>query len=94
LTEAESALQRASERKLDIPDTLILRYYIAFLKGDEARMRREAALAKGKPGAEDWMSHLQALVLARSGHLQQARTMSRRAVELARQAAQPERAAM
>jgi tetratricopeptide (TPR) repeat protein len=94
LTEAESALQRASERKLDIPDTLILRYYIAFLKGDEAGMRREAALAKGKPGAEDWMSHLQALVLARSGHLQQARTMSRRAVELARQAAQPERAAM
>jgi tetratricopeptide (TPR) repeat protein len=46
LTEAESALQRASERKLDIPDTLILRYYIAFLKGDEAGMRREAALAK------------------------------------------------
>ena len=40
------------------------------------------------------MSHVEALVLARSGRLQEARRMSRLAVDLAQQAGQHERAAM
>ncbi|MGD0049018.1 MAG: protein kinase [Bryobacteraceae bacterium] len=88
--EAENAMQQAAERKLDL---LFLRYSISFLNGDVAGMAREAALAKGKRGAEDLMSHLEALVLARSGQLQLARGMSRRAVDLALQAGQRERAA-
>ena len=56
-------------------------------------MEREAAQAQGTLGAEDWVSHQEALVSAYSGHLQQARRMSRRAVELAQKAAQRERAA-
>ena len=56
LGEAENALQRASERKLEIPEFLVQRYDIAFLKGDKAGMEREAALGRGKSGAEDWMS--------------------------------------
>ena len=39
-------------------------------------MRRTAALAKGKRSAEDMISHLEALALARSGRLQDARRTS------------------
>src|SRR6516162_1281887 len=38
LDEAENTLQRASERKLEIPDFFVLRYVIAFLKGDKVGM--------------------------------------------------------
>ncbi len=94
LDEAERTLKRASERKIEIPDFMILRYRLSFLKGDKAGMEREIARAKGNPGAEDWMAHLEALVLAHSGHLHQARNMSRRAVELAQRSAQKETAAI
>jgi eukaryotic-like serine/threonine-protein kinase len=94
LDEAENTIHRASERKLEIPELLLFRYYIAFLNGDRAGMDREVARAKSEPGAEDWIFHAQALVLARSGQLQLARGMSRRAVDLAQQAGQRERAAV
>jgi tetratricopeptide (TPR) repeat protein len=93
LGEAENTLQRASERKLENPDFLVNRFEIAFLKGDRAGMESQAALAKGKPGAEDWVSHSEAMVFARSGGLQKAREMSRRAADLSERADQPERAA-
>lgn len=38
LEEAESTLRQASERKIEIPDLLMMRYYVAFLKGDRAGM--------------------------------------------------------
>ena len=69
----ESALQRASERKLEIPDFLVIRYNIAVLKGDQEQMDRAVALARGKRRAEHWMAHEEALALARSGRLQAAR---------------------
>jgi serine/threonine protein kinase/tetratricopeptide (TPR) repeat protein len=94
LGEAGSALQRASERKLEIPEFLVQRYSIAFLQGDKAGMEREAALGRRKSGAEDWMSDQEALVLAYSGQLKEARQMSRRAVDLAQQAAKRESAAL
>ena len=94
LGEAEDTLQRASERKLEIPLFLAQRYDIAFLKGDPAGMERAAALGQGKPGAEDWISDHEASVLAYSGHLQQARRKSQRAVDLAQQLALRERAAL
>ena len=84
--EAEKTLQRASERKLDIPDFYVQRYVIAFLKGDRTGMEREAALPREKPGADDWMSNAEGFVSAYSGHLQEARKMSRRAADLARKA--------
>ncbi|MDQ2900948.1 MAG: hypothetical protein M3Y07_14290 [Acidobacteriota bacterium] len=91
--EAEKTLQRASERKLEIPDFLILRYQIAFLKADKPGMEWVAALARGKSGAEDSISAQESFVLAYSGHLQQARRMSRRASDLAQHAAKRESAA-
>ncbi len=94
LGEAENTLQRASERKLEIPDFLVNRYEIAFLKGDQAGMERQVALGKGKSGAEDWLSDQEAFALAFSGRLQQARKKPQRAADLAQRAAQRERAAL
>src|SRR5262249_34816255 len=92
--EAESALRRASERKLEDPSyALVMRYNIALWKGDKGQMDRIAALAKGKPGAEHWMAHAEALALARSGRLQAARQLSNRAIDLALQVREREAAA-
>jgi DNA-binding winged helix-turn-helix (wHTH) protein len=84
LDEAENTLQRASERKLEIPDFFVLQYMIAFLKGDKVGMQREAALARERPGTDDWMSNSEGFVLAYSGHLEAARKMSQLAADLAR----------
>jgi tetratricopeptide (TPR) repeat protein len=92
LPEAAATFQHGSERKVDIPDFLVQNYDLAFLMGDKAGMDRLVAQSK-KLGAEDSMSNHEALVLAYSGHLEQARMMSRKAVDLAQQA-QAETAAL
>jgi DNA-binding winged helix-turn-helix (wHTH) protein/tetratricopeptide (TPR) repeat protein len=94
LDDAETTIQRAFERKLQRPFFPIQLYVIAFLKGDKAGMERVAAQAGGKPGVEDWMSDSEALVLAYSGHLEEARKMSQRAADLARQADKRETTAL
>ena len=93
MAEAEKTIRTASERKREIPDLLLLDFYVAFVNGDKAGMDRTAAQARGKPGVEDWMLHSQSEVEARSGRLQTARSMSRRAQDMARQAGQRESAA-
>jgi len=92
--EAEITMRQAAARKLEIPDYLVLRYHVAFLKGDQAGMEREFIRARSEPGAEDWVTHSEALVLAHSGRLQRARAMSQRAIDLARQMGDRERAAL
>jgi tetratricopeptide (TPR) repeat protein len=92
--DAENVLQKASGRKLGIPDFLIQRYDIAFLKGDVAGMQREVALAQGKTRVLDWISDHEAFALAYSGRLREARAMSRAAVDLAQQDGQRERASL
>ena len=72
---------------------LVTRYYLAFLKGDQAGMEREIARAPAEH-AEDWMSHNQALVLARSGRMREARTLWARAVALSQQDGRRETAAL
>jgi serine/threonine protein kinase/tetratricopeptide (TPR) repeat protein len=94
IEEANSTLQRASERKLEMPDLVVQRYNIAFLKGDKAGMEREAAQAQEKPGLEEWMSNAKAFVLAYSGHLAEAKKMSRHAADMAQQAGHREAAAL
>jgi len=84
LDEAEKTLQRAFDRKLETPDLFILRYAIAFMKNDKVAMERVAAEAQEKPGVDDWMANSTGFVLAYSGHLEEARRMSRRAADLAR----------
>ena len=53
LEEAEKILQQAQQRKLEIPELLVQRYDLAFLKGDKNWMDREVALGEKEPGAED-----------------------------------------
>jgi DNA-binding winged helix-turn-helix (wHTH) protein len=92
--EAENALGLAAARGLDIEELLMLDFDLGFLKGDPARMARVAARARLRPGADDWVSIREAAVQAYSGHLQQARRLSRRAIEEAPHTAQRDRAAL
>jgi hypothetical protein len=57
-------------------------------------MERESARARERSGGENWISNHEAYALAYSGHLQQARSLTRRAVEQAQHAAQRERASL
>jgi DNA-binding winged helix-turn-helix (wHTH) protein len=84
MADAENTLQRAFERKLEIPDVLVLRYVIAFLKDDKTGMEREAAQPREQPGVDDWMCNAEGFVAAYSGRLEEARKMSRSAADLAR----------
>ncbi len=93
LNQAEDAIHRADARKLDIPDFLVERFDIAFLKNDRTGMKRALALSEGKLEAEDWVADRRAHALAYYGRLRQARGMSRHAEELAEQTSQRERAA-
>jgi eukaryotic-like serine/threonine-protein kinase len=93
LEEAEKVMQQASERKMESEDLFVLRYYIAFLKGDQAGMGRAVALAQGKPGVEDWVLDEEAFAVAYYGHLQEARKKSQRAIEMAQQIDHAEKAA-
>ncbi|MBV9503529.1 MAG: protein kinase, partial [Acidobacteriia bacterium] len=95
LTEAERALDAAARHKLNLsPDFPVLRYNIAFLKGDQMGMAREVARSHEGYGAEDALADNEAFALAYSGRLEQARGMSRRAEELAQQAGETETAAL
>lgn len=94
LENAENALDQAAARKLEMPDFWVERYDIAFLKDDAARMQQAAALAEAKPGAEDWIFHHEAFVLAYSGKFEQARRMAQHAQDMALQAGQREEASL
>jgi tetratricopeptide (TPR) repeat protein len=94
LSDAEATLQRALNRKLDHPDFPRVRYFIAFVRNDQPQMSRWATQAKGKPGVEDMMSHLESLAMARAGRLADAGRAIDITIDLARQAGQKERAAM
>ena len=93
LEAAEDAVRRASERKIEIPLLALVRYDVAFLKGDSGGMQREVAAARGKSGVEELISDHQAFALAYTGHLQEATKILRRASDLAQQAAHREKAA-
>jgi eukaryotic-like serine/threonine-protein kinase len=91
LGEAENTLQRAAGRGLEIDEFVMLEYDIAFLRGDQAGMEREAARARERSGGENWISNKEAFALAYSGHLEQARSTTRRAVNQAKHSVQQER---
>jgi tetratricopeptide (TPR) repeat protein len=95
LANAEATVRQAmDERKLEFSEYELVRYFIAFLNGNGEDMARKAALARVKRPTEDMISHLEALVLARSGRLQEARRTSAIAVDIAERSGRRERAAM
>jgi eukaryotic-like serine/threonine-protein kinase len=94
LPDAEGTIRVAAARKIELPLFLVIRYDLAFLKGDQAEMDRVAAQAQGKTGAEDWIADHQGFVHAYSGQLREARRLSSHAADLAQQSAHRERAAL
>ncbi len=92
--EAETVLQRAAGRALDIDEFIMLEHDIAFLKGDQAAMDRAAARARERSGGDTWISNKEAFALAYAGQLRKARILSQRAVDQATQEAQQERAGL
>jgi tetratricopeptide (TPR) repeat protein len=92
--DAATTIARAAERKLEMPDLVVLRFCLAFLNRDAAGMQRAGALGRAQPGVEDWMAHQQAFALAYVGRVQDARRLTREAMDLAIQGGQRERAAL
>ena len=94
LDEAESALREADARGLAIDEFFMVRYSLAFLKGDNAAMQRVADAARQRVGAEGWITDNEAFAAAYGGHLQHARGLTRRAVEESLHVSQQERAGL
>jgi serine/threonine protein kinase/tetratricopeptide (TPR) repeat protein len=94
ISDAEQAIGQAIGHAPDSLPALLTPYHIAFLKDDVTGMDRLKAQAKGKPVAEELLTHLHGLVLARAGRLQAARQPARDAIELASAAGNPERMAV
>jgi serine/threonine protein kinase/tetratricopeptide (TPR) repeat protein len=92
LDDAESTIRRAEENKLR-GELFLIRFFIAFLKGDAEGVKREAALGRATRTSEDLMSHLDALALARAARLQDARRTSAIASAIPKQSGKLERAA-
>jgi hypothetical protein len=93
IDEAERAWQRVAALKSAAPNVPVFGYHLAFLKADRDGMDRQAAAGRGTPGGEEMMTHMEALVLARTGRLALAANTSRRAVDVAERAGHREAAA-
>jgi tetratricopeptide (TPR) repeat protein len=94
LDDALLTITRARERKLEGGSLLLVPYFVAFLKGDDEELTRTAAVARKSPELVDRISHLEALALARSGRLQDARRTSAVLLEIAKQSGRRERAGL
>ena len=94
LPEAEALLHKASERKIEVVQFSLLRYFIAFLRNDKAAMEKEMTERRTKLEAQGWFEHQEAMTLAYHGRLKEADQLSARAVSLARQGGLVGRAAM
>jgi serine/threonine protein kinase/tetratricopeptide (TPR) repeat protein len=94
LDDAKTIYEQALSNKLDEVYLHQARYLLAFRQGDSAEMEKQAAWGRGKDGIEDAFLSMQSDTEASSGHLQHARELSRRAVELAKHAGAKETAAL
>jgi eukaryotic-like serine/threonine-protein kinase len=93
LSEAEALLRKAAERKIETLEFSVCRYFIAFLRNDQAAMDKEMFQRQAKLEAQGWFEHQEALTMAYQGRLREAARLSEHAVSLSRQAGLRERAA-
>lgn len=82
--DARVAIEQALARKLEPPYARYMLYGIAVVEGDTASMQVQAARLAGTP-AEAGMLALQSVTEAYAGHLNRARDLSGRGIELAMQ---------
>jgi tetratricopeptide (TPR) repeat protein len=94
LDDALLTVRLASERGLESDSLLLTQYFVAFLTGNEDALRETATAARKSPGTEDIISHTEALALARSGQLQEARRMAAVAVQVSQKSGRRERAGL
>jgi eukaryotic-like serine/threonine-protein kinase len=94
LPEAEALFHKASQRKIEVAQFSLVRYFIAFLRNDKAAMEREMAQRRVKLEAQGSFEHQEAMTLAYQGRLKEADRLSERAVILARLGGLLGRAAM
>jgi DNA-binding winged helix-turn-helix (wHTH) protein/Tfp pilus assembly protein PilF len=94
LADAEGALRQADQRKIDGPFLSVFHFDVAFLKGDRKAMQKEIDAAQGHADVADWIADREAFAAASAGQLENAKNFSRRAVEMARQSGDEERAAL
>jgi tetratricopeptide (TPR) repeat protein len=94
LPEAEALFHKASQRKIEVAQFSLVRYFIAFLRNDKAAMEKEMAQRRVKLEAQGSFEHQEAMTLAYQGRLKEADRLSERAVTLARLGGLLGRAAM
>jgi len=94
LAEAEAVLRKAAERKIEVIEFSICRYFVAFLRSDQAAMEREMTHRQAQLEAQGWFEHQEAMTLAYRGRLKEAARLSDRAVSLSRQSGLRERPAL
>jgi tetratricopeptide (TPR) repeat protein len=92
--DVENAMKEAARRNLEDTAFPTLRYTLAFLKGEQAERLRQVALAKGKPGSEDFVVDQEAFTLAYFGRMNDSRAMARRASQVAELASERESSAL
>ena len=91
--EAEAAFALAAKHGLTAAFEHGQWYRLGILRNSQAIMEAAIADARANSETEIAMMHIQALDAARQGRMDQANRLSRRSVELARNAGRPERAA-
>ncbi len=91
--EAEAVFRQAFERNAVFHYTLLARFNLAFVKGDQAEMEQSASVARKNPAAADLLTVTEGFVLAYSGRLGEARKKWQLAADLARKRGAQERAA-
>jgi eukaryotic-like serine/threonine-protein kinase len=94
LSDAEDTLAQAAARKAEIPDLLLTRYDLAFLRGDTQQMDRISTEAQADASADEWVTQHAASAVAYIGHVRSARTTARHAEDLALKAGHGEAAAL
>ena len=94
LPEAEAVVRKALDRKIETVELSLCRYFIGFLRNDQAAMDKEIAQRQANLEAQGWFEHQEALTSAYRGRLKEAGRLSDRAVSLSRQAGLRERAAL
>jgi len=91
---AKVVFNEARSHKLEQPQLHVYRYDTAFLQGDDAVMQQELAWAMGDPANQDFLLADQSDTEAYHGRMESARSFSQRAVQSAKLAEAPDRAAM
>jgi serine/threonine protein kinase len=93
LENANNVFEQAQKQKLEHNALALYRYYTAFLASDAETMQKQLAWAMGKPGAEDSLLSAESDTEAFSGRFIRARSLTKRAVQAAKNADTAEAAA-